>query len=217
MIQKLSRQQMAHRIARDIPPGAYVNLGIGLPVTVLDYFQPQDEIIVHSENGILGMRALTTDEAPDTDVVNAAKKSVGLTLGGSYFHHADSFAMMRGGHLDYCVLGGYEVSATGDLANWSLGQPGVATAVGGAMDLAVGAKAVYVLMEHVTRSGNPRLVQECSLPLTGRGVVKRIYTDLAVVDVTPAGMSVRDIVPGISRAQLQEVTGAPLRFDLLEA
>ncbi len=217
MIAKLSRQEMARRIARDIPPGAYVNLGIGLPVAVLNYFKPEDEVIVHSENGILGMRALDLEEAPDPDVANAAKLPVGLMQGGSYFHHADSFAMMRGGHLDFCILGAYQVSAAGDLANWSLGQPGVATAVGGAMDLAVGAKAVYVLMEHVTREGTARLVPECTLPLTGRAVVKRIYTDLAVIEVTPKGLCVLDKVPGISEAQLQELTGVPLCFELVKA
>jgi 3-oxoadipate CoA-transferase beta subunit len=217
VIAKLSRQEMARRIARDIPPGAYVNLGIGLPVAVLNYFKPEDEVIVHSENGILGMRALDLEEAPDPDVANAAKLPVGLMQGGSYFHHADSFAMMRGGHLDFCILGAYQVSAAGDLANWSLGQPGVATAVGGAMDLAVGAKAVYVLMEHVTREGTARLVPECTLPLTGRAVVKRIYTDLAVIEVTPKGLCVLDKVPGISEAQLQELTGVPLCFELVKA
>lgn len=214
MMEKLSREGMARRIARDIPPGAYVNLGIGLPVSVLDHFRPEDEVIVHSENGILGMRSLDADEAPDPDVANAAKRPVGLVQGGSYFHHADSFAMMRGGHLDYCILGAYQVSAAGDLANWSLGQPGVATAVGGAMDLAVGAKAVYVLMEHVTRDGQPRIVPECTLPLTGRAVVKRIYTDLAVIELTPTGLRVLDRVPGLSEARLQDLTGVPLRFDL---
>lgn len=212
MIAKLDRAAMARRIARDIPPGAYVNLGIGLPVTVLDHFRPEDEVVVHSENGILGMRALDLGEAPDADLSNAAKRPVGLVQGGSYFHHADSFAMMRGGHLDYCILGGYQVSATGDLANWSLGQPGVATAVGGAMDLAVGAKAVYVLMEHLTRDGEPRLVQRCTLPLTGQGVVKRVYTDLAVIDLTPGGFRVRDMVAGMTRRQLKQLTGAPLQF-----
>ncbi|WP_199724979.1 3-oxoacid CoA-transferase subunit B [Noviherbaspirillum saxi] len=208
---------MARRVAQDIPDGAYVNLGIGLPVTVLDHFNPEHEIIVHSENGILGMRSLKSGEAPDPDVANAAKLPVGLVQGGSFFHHADSFAMMRGGHLDYCILGGYQVSATGDLANWSLGQPGVATAVGGAMDLAVGAKRVYVLMEHATRDGKPRLLDTCTLPLTGRGVVKRVYTDLAVIDVTPAGFCVREMVQGISEAQLQSMTGAALRFELQKA
>lgn len=212
MIETRDRAAMARRIARDIPPGACVNLGIGLPVTVLDHFKPEDEVIVHSENGILGMRALQPGEAPDGDLSNAAKRPVGLVQGGSYFHHADSFAMMRGGHLDYCILGGYQVSASGDLANWSLGQPGVATAVGGAMDLAVGAKAVYVLMEHLTRDGEPRLVQRCTLPLTGRGVVKRVYTDLAVIDLTPGGFRVREMVAGMTRQQLQQLTGAPLQF-----
>ncbi|WP_200843819.1 3-oxoacid CoA-transferase subunit B [Pantoea sp. 18069] len=214
---KWSRQEMARRVARDIPPGAYVNLGIGLPVTVLDHFKPEDEVIVHSENGILGMRALGQGEAADPDVANAAKQPVGLVQGGSYFHHADSFAMMRGGHLDFCVLGAYQVSAAGDLANWSLGHGGVATAVGGAMDLAVGAKAVHVLMEHVTRDGKPRLVAKCTLPLTGSGVVRRIYTDLAVIDVTPDGMRVREMAHGMSAAQLQELTGVPLHFERQEA
>ncbi len=217
MKQRMTRQQMAQRVARDIPAGAYVNLGIGLPVTVLDHFKPEDEIVVHSENGILGMRALLEAEAPDSDMSNAAKLPVNIRAGGSFFHHADSFAMMRGGHLDFCILGGYEVSEHGDLANWSLGQKNVATAVGGAMDLAVGAKAVYVLMEHVTREGRPRIVSQCSLPLTGRRVVKRIYTDLAVIDVRPQGLVVIDMVEGMDEQTLEACTGADLRFELERA
>ena len=212
----LTRQQMAQRVARDIPAGSYVNLGIGLPVMALDYFKPEDEIMVHSENGILGMRGLHEGEEPDPDMSNAAKLPVNIHAGGSFFHHAVSFAMMRGGHLDFCILGGYQVSERGDLANWSLGQRNVATAVGGAMDLAVGAKAVYVLMEHVTRDGQPRIVQECMLPLTGHHVVKRIYTDLAVIDVRSAGLVVIDMAPGIDEQTLQACTGAPLRFELEE-
>ena len=214
MTQKMTRQQMAQRVAKDIPAGAYVNLGIGLPVMVLDHFRPEDEIIVHSENGILGMRALLDGEAADPDMSNAAKLPVNIRDGGSFFHHADSFAMMRGGHLDFCILGGYEVSEQGDLANWSLGQKNVATAVGGAMDLAVGAKAVYVLMEHVTREGKPRIVRQCSLPLTGHRVVKRIYTDLAVIDVRPEGLVVVDMVGGMDEQTLQSNTGVELRFEL---
>ncbi|WP_308295715.1 CoA-transferase [Streptomyces odontomachi] len=154
-----SRTDMARAVAADIPSGSYVNLGIGLPVTVVDHWSADQEIIVHSENGILGMRALAAGEQPDPDLVNAGKRPVQMVAGGSYFHHADSFAMMRGGHLDYTVLGAYEVSAAGDLANWSLGDPKKAAAVGGAMDLAVGAKRVYALMEHTTRDGRPRLVE----------------------------------------------------------
>ena len=214
MVKKRTREQMAERVARDIPPGSYVNLGIGLPVLALRYWKPDDEVIVHSENGILGMRALRQDERADPDVTNAAKLPVGLVDGGAYFHHADSFAMMRGGHLDFCVLGAYEVGQNGDLANWSLGQEGAAAAaaVGGAMDLAVGARCVYVMMEHVTREGLPRLVDACSLPITGAGCVKRIYTDLATVDVTAEGFRAIEMVSGMSRSRLQELTGGKLSF-----
>ncbi|MGO4605966.1 3-oxoacid CoA-transferase subunit B [Variovorax sp. 2RAF20] len=212
MTTRRTREQMAQCVARDIPDGSTVNLGIGMPVLVLPYWNAEQEIIVHSENGILGMRALADGEAADPDVVNAAKQPVAIESGGAYFHHADSFAMMRGGHLDYCVLGGYQVSASGDLANWSLGQPGVAAAVGGAMDLAVGAKQVYVLMEHQTREGQSRLLRSCTLPLTGLGCVKRVYTDLATLDVADGAFIVRDMVPGLTATQLQAATDAPLRF-----
>ncbi|TDD44264.1 3-oxoacid CoA-transferase subunit B [Saccharopolyspora elongata] len=216
MIEKRSRSEMARAVARDIPSGSYVNLGIGLPVLALEHWTPADDVVVHSENGILGMRALAPGEEPDPNLTNAAKAPVGMVPGGSFFHHADSFAMMRGGHLDYCVLGAYQVSASGDLANWSLGDTGRADAVGGAMDLAVGAKRVHVVMEHLTKDERPRLVAQCSLPLTGAGVVNRVYTDLATVDVTMNGFVVREMVPGLTRAQLQDRTGAPLCFELEE-
>ncbi|MFS8980909.1 3-oxoacid CoA-transferase subunit B [Cupriavidus necator] len=212
-IERLSRDAMARKVARDIPAGSYVNLGIGLPVKVLEHWGAEDEVIVHSENGILGMRALGAGESPDPDITNAAKLPVGLVNGGCYFHHADSFSMMRGGHLDYCVLGAYQVAANGDLANWSLGMPNVAAAVGGAMDLAVGARNVFVLMEHVTKDGVPRIVDQCTLPITGARCVKRIYTDLATISVTPRGLQVIDMVPGMSRSTLQSLTGAPLHFE----
>lgn len=212
MIQRFSRADIARRAAADIPAGSYVNLGIGMPVMALDYWTPEHGVIVHSENGILGMRARSGDDPVDPDLTNAAKQNVAMASGGSFFNHADSFAMMRGGHLDYCILGAYQVSENGDLANWSLGQPGVASAVGGAMDLAVGAKRVHVLMEHTTRDGSSRLRRVCDLPLTGAACVDRVYTDLATLDVTPDGFMVRSMAPGLSREALQAVTDAPLRF-----
>lgn len=212
MIQRFSRADIARRAAADIPAGSYVNLGIGMPVMALDYWTPENGVIVHSENGILGMRARSGDDPVDPDLTNAAKQNVAMSSGGSFFNHADSFAMMRGGHLDYCILGAYQVSENGDLANWSLGQPGVAAAVGGAMDLAVGAKRVHVLMEHTTRDGSSRLRRVCDLPLTGAACVDRVYTDLATLDVTPDGFMVRSMAPGLSREALQAVTDAPLRF-----
>lgn len=211
-MKRYTRAEMAANVTRDIPAGSYVNLGIGMPVDVVASFRPEDEILVHSENGILGMRSLDPGEPIDPDNMNAAKRPVGLIPGGCYFHHADSFAMMRGGHLDYCILGAYEVSHNGDVANWSLGQPGVANAVGGAMDLVVGARNVFVMMEHVTRDGKPRLVEKCSLPLTGSSCVKRIYTDLAIIAVDARGFAVLDMIRGISREQLQELSGAELHF-----
>lgn len=212
MTRRFSRAEIARRAAADIPAGSYVNLGIGMPVMALDYWTPEHGVIVHSENGILGMRARAEDDPIDPDLTNAAKQNVAMSAGGSFFNHADSFAMMRGGHLDYCILGAYQVSETGDLANWSLGQPGVAAAVGGAMDLAVGAKRVHVLMEHTTRDGGSRLRRVCDLPLTGSACVDRVYTDLATLDVTPDGFLVRSMAPGLSREALQAATDAPLRF-----
>ena len=176
---------MAARVAHDIPEGAYVNLGIGLPTLVANHLPADREIFLHSENGLLGMGPAPAPGEEDDDLINAGKQPVTLLPGGAYFHHADSFAMMRGGHLDICVLGAFQVSATGDLANWHTGAPDAIPAVGGAMDLAIGAKQVYVMMEHLTKRARARSSQRCSYPLTGIGCVARIYTDLAVIDVTP--------------------------------
>lgn len=206
---KLTREQIAQRIARDIPEGAYVNLGIGMPTLVGNYLPKDREIILHSENGILGMGPAPAPGEVDMDLINAGKEPVTLLTGGAYFHHTDSFAMMRGGHLDICVLGAFQVSATGDLANWSTGGDAI-PAVGGAMDLAVGAKNVWVMMEHLTKSGESKIVGHCTYPLTGIGVVKRIYTDLAVIDVTPRGLVVCDLVPGLAFDELQHRTGVAL-------
>ncbi|MGE8615368.1 MAG: 3-oxoacid CoA-transferase subunit B [Achromobacter veterisilvae] len=213
MFQPLTREAMARRLARDIPDGSYVNLGIGMPVLVAAYLPPDREIVLHSENGILGMGPPPAEADVDLDLINAGKQPVTLLEGGAYFHHADSFAMMRGGHLDICVMGGMQVAASGDLANWSLGRPGEAPAVGGAMDLAVGARSVYIMMEHNARNGDPKIVERCAYPLTGAGVVDRIYTDLAVIDVTPDGLRVRDMIDGMTLKELQGRTGAPLRAD----
>ncbi|RQO46031.1 3-oxoadipate CoA-transferase [Rhodococcus sp. KBW08] len=205
-----NRKRIVERAAKDIPDGCYINLGIGMPVEILGHLRDRDDVFVHTENGILGMRSLDEDETVDPDLVNASKLSISIKPGASYFHHADSFAIMRGGHLDYCVLGAYQVSATGDLANWSLGRSDVATAVGGAMDLVVGAKRVWVLMEHVTRTGEPRLVDKCSLPLTGAGVVDRIYTDRATIDITDSGLVVRELVGTTTLAELHDITPVDL-------
>ncbi|MCY1217607.1 3-oxoadipate CoA-transferase subunit B [compost metagenome] len=213
MFQPLTREAMARRLARDIPDGSYVNLGIGMPVLVAAHLPPDREIVLHSENGILGMGPPPAEADVDLDLINAGKQPVTLLEGGAYFHHADSFAMMRGGHLDICVMGGMQVAANGDLANWSLGRPGEAPAVGGAMDLAVGARSVYIMMEHNARNGDPKIVERCAYPLTGAGVVDRIYTDLAVIDVTPDGLRVRDMIDGMTLKELQGRTGAPLRAD----
>jgi 3-oxoadipate CoA-transferase beta subunit len=199
------------RIARDIPEGAYVNLGIGQP-TLVGNFLPRDrEIMLQSENGILGMGPKPPAGEEDSDLINASKQSVSLVVGGCYFHHGDSFAMMRGGHLDYCVLGAFQVSEAGDLANWHTGEPGAIPAVGGAMDLAIGARHVYVMMEHTTKSGESKIVKKCTYPLTGLACVDRIYTDLAVIDVTRGGLEVVEMAAGLSLDELQRLTGAPLR------
>src|SRR5512145_804260 len=184
-MKKLDRDQMAARVARDIPEGAYVNLGIGLPTMVANHLPRDREIFLHSENGLLGMGPAPAPGQEDPDLINAGKQPVTLLTGGCYFHHADSFAMMRGGHLDYCVLGAFQVSAAGDLANWHSGEPGAIPAVGGAMDLALGARRVYVIMEHLTRQGESKIVARCTYPVTALRCVDRIYTDLAVLDVTP--------------------------------
>ncbi|MFF7396068.1 3-oxoacid CoA-transferase subunit B [Achromobacter sp. NPDC008082] len=206
----LTRDAMARRLARDIPDGSYVNLGIGMPVLVAAHLPDDREIVLHSENGILGMGPPPSDDAINLDLINAGKQPVTLLTGGSYFHHADSFAMMRGGHLDICVMGGMQVAANGDLANWSLAKPGEAPAVGGAMDLAVGARSVFIMMEHNSKNGDPKIIERCTYPLTGAGVVDRIYTDLAVIDVTPEGLVVRDMIDGMTLSELQSRTGAPL-------
>ena len=210
-MKKLDRKQMAARVAQDIPDGAYVNLGIGLPTLVGDFLPEDREIVLHSENGLLGMGPKPRHEDVDLDLTNAGKQPVTALTGASYFHHSDSFAMMRGGHLDICVLGGFQVAANGDLANWHTGAPDAIPAVGGAMDLAVGAKRVFVLMEHTTKSGEPKIVERCTYPLTGLACVSRIYTDLAVIDVTPQGLVVDEIVGDCSFEELQAVTDAPLQ------
>jgi 3-oxoadipate CoA-transferase beta subunit len=207
---RFNREQMAARVAQDIPEGAYVNLGIGLPTKVANYLPSEREVFLHSENGLLGMGPAPAPGEEDEDLINAGKQPVTLLTGGAYFHHADSFAMMRGGHLDICVLGAFQVSHTGDLANWHTGAPDAIPAVGGAMDLAIGAKQVFVMMEHQTKTGESKIVERCTYPLTGVECVSRIYTDLAVLDVTPAGLRVREMVPGLTLADLQAVTAAPL-------
>jgi 3-oxoadipate CoA-transferase beta subunit len=206
---RLSRDQMAARIANDIPEGSYVNLGIGMPTLVGNYLPKDREIFLHSENGILGMGPAPAPGEEDRDLINAGKEPVTLLTGGAYFHHTDSFAMMRGGHLDIAVLGAFQVSVSGDLANWHSGGDAI-PAVGGAMDLAVGAKSVWVMMEHLTKEGRSKIVERCSYPLTGVGVVKRIYTDLAVIDVTPHGLVARDLVAGLAFNELQRLTRVPL-------
>jgi 3-oxoadipate CoA-transferase beta subunit len=213
MMQRLTRDQIAARVARDIPEGAYVNLGIGLPTMVTKHLPPDLDIFLHSENGLLGMGPPPATGEEDEDLINAGKQPVTLLPGGAYFHHADSFAMMRGGHLDICVLGAFQVSAAGDLANWHTGAADAIPAVGGAMDLAIGAKRVFVMMEHQTRDGASKIVPECTYPLTGVGCVSRIYTDLAVIDVTPQGLIVREMVDGLSFDELQRLTGVPLAFE----
>jgi 3-oxoadipate CoA-transferase beta subunit len=209
-MKRFSRDDMARRVAQDIPEGAYVNLGIGLPTMVANHLDKSRDIFLHSENGILGMGPAPAAGEEDEDVINAGKQPVTLLTGGSYFHHGDSFAMMRGGHLDICVLGAFQVSAQGDLANWHTGAPDAIPAVGGAMDLAIGAKSVYVMMEHQTKAGESKIVQACTYPLTGIGCVNRIYTDLAVMDVTPNGLIVRDIAEGLSLQELEKLTGVAL-------
>jgi 3-oxoadipate CoA-transferase beta subunit len=207
---RFTREQMAARVAQDIPEGAYVNLGIGLPTKVANYLPADREIFLHSENGLLGMGPTPAPGEEDEDLINAGKQPVTLLTGGAYFHHADAFAMMRGGHLDICVLGAFQVSATGDLANWHTGAPDAIPAVGGAMDLALGARQVFVMMDHQTKSGESKVVANCSYPLTAIGCVNRIYTDLAVIDVTPDGLRVLQMAEGLDFATLQSMTGAPL-------
>ena len=207
---KWTRDQMAIRVAHDIPDGSVVNLGIGLPTLVANHLPRDREVILHSENGVIGMGPAPTKGEEDYDLINAGKQPVTLLNGGCYFHHADSFAMMRGGHLDVCVLGAFQVSASGDLANWHTGAEDAIPAVGGAIDLAIGAKKTYVMMEFLTKSGESKLVPQCAYPLTGIGCVSRIYTDIAVIDLGPTGAVVIDMVEGLTLAQLQELTSVPL-------
>ena len=207
--QKRSKDQLAQRVAQDIFDGAYVNLGIGMPTLVANHLGAK-EVMLHSENGVIGMGPAPPPGAEDYDLINAGKQPVTLLPGGCFFHHADSFAMMRGGHLDVCVLGAFQVSGRGDLANWHTGAPDAIPAVGGAMDLAIGARQTWVMMEHTTKSGAPKIVAECSYPLTGMACVSRIYTDLAVLDITPAGVRVVERVDGLDLDALQAATGVPL-------
>jgi len=211
-MKRLDRNQIAARVARDIAEGAYVNLGIGLPTLVANHIPKGREVILHSENGVLGIGPRPAPGQEDEDLINAGKEPVTLLQGGAYFHHADSFAMIRGGHIDFCVLGAFQVSATGDLANWHTGEPDAIPAVGGAMDLALGAKKVLVMMEHVTKAGASKIVERCTYPLTGVACVHRIYTDLAVIDVAPDGLRVVEMVEGLSFEDLQRQTAAPLKL-----
>jgi 3-oxoadipate CoA-transferase beta subunit len=210
-MKRFTRDEIAQRVARDIPEGAYVNLGIGLPTMVGNHLDRSKEIFLHSENGLLGMGPAPAPGDEDEDLINAGKQPVTLLTGGAFFHHADSFAMMRGGHLDICVLGAFQVSERGDLANWHTGAPDAIPAVGGAMDLAIGAKKVFVMMEHQTKNGDSKIVPACTYPLTGVACVSRIYTDLATIDVTPEGLLVIDMIEGLTLDALQQMTGVQLR------
>ena len=216
-MKKLDRNQMAARVARDIPDGSIVNLGIGLPTLVADHLPKGREIVLHSENGVLGIGPRPAPGQEDEDLINAGKEPVTLLSGGSYFHHADSFAMIRGRHLDFCVLGAFQVAVNGDLANWHTGGADAIPAVGGAMDLAVGAKKVLVMMEHLTKKGESKIVERCTYPLTGARCVNRIYTDLAVIDVKADGLHVVETVDGLSFEELQRLTGVPLKRMLTAA
>jgi 3-oxoadipate CoA-transferase beta subunit len=206
-----SKDELAARVAQDISEGATVNLGIGQPTLVANHIPSSREVLLHSENGILGMGPAPAKGLEDYDLINAGKQPVTLLPGGAYFHHADSFAMMRGGHLDICVLGAFQVSATGDLANWHTGEPDAIPAVGGAMDLAVGAKQTWVMMDLLTKQGQSKLVQSCTYPLTGIACVKRVYTDLATLACTPQGLEVIDTVPGLTLEELSGLIGLPLK------
>ena len=210
---KRSKVALAQRVARDIHDGAYVNLGIGMPTLVANHLPAGIEVILHSENGILGMGPAPAAGAEDYDLINAGKQPVTLLPGGAYFHHADSFGMMRGGHLDICVLGAFQVSATGDLANWHTGEADAIPAVGGAMDLAVGARQTWVMMDLQTKQGESKIVARCTYPLTGIACVKRIYTDLATLECTPQGLKLVDTVDGLSRAELEQLVGLPIRAE----
>ena len=207
-----NRLQMAERLAGDVPEGWYVNLGIGMPTTVADYVPLEREVVFHSENGVLGMGPKPAEADRDPWLINAGKQHVTMRPGGSYVHHADSFAMIRGGHLDLCVLGAFEVAENGDIANWATSENDSAPAVGGAMDLAAGAKRLWVVMDHMTKDGKSKLVKKCVYPLTAPGAVKRVYTNYGVFDVTPNGFEVIDLAPGVTREMVQAKTDAPLIF-----
>ena len=210
MSTRISRNELAQRIAADIPEGAYVNLGIGAPTLVANFLPADLEIILHTENGLLGMGPAPESGRIDPDLINAGKQPVTALAGAAYFHHADSFGMMRGGHLDVCVLGAFQVGQNGDLANWSTGAPGAIPAVGGAMDLAIGAKDVYVMTDLLTKQGESKLVESCTYPLTGVGCVSRVYTDHAIFDVTPDGFAVREAFGDNTLESLAELTGLTL-------
>lgn len=205
-----NNNQIAQKIAFDIPEGAYVNLGIGLPELVASYIPEGREVIYHTENGLLGMGKIPEEGKEDYELINAGKKPVTAIPGACYFHHADSFAMIRGGHIDICVLGGFQVSEEGDLANWSTGETDSVPAVGGAMDLVSGVKTIFVIMQHTAKDGKPKILKKCSYPLTGKSVVDRIYTNLAIIDVTKNGLIVRELAPGVTFKFLQQNTEAQL-------
>jgi 3-oxoadipate CoA-transferase beta subunit len=208
--QPLGRDQLAMRVAQDIPEGWSVNLGIGIPTLVGNYVPAEREVVFHSENGILGMGPAPPPDQINPWLVNASRQHVTLRSGGSFMSHSDSFALVRGGHLDLCVLGAFQVAENGDLANWARSEDESAPAIGGAMDLAVGARRIWIVMEHNTRSGEARLLRHCTYPLTAKACVLRVYTELAVIDVTPRGFAVADMVPGLSLDELQARTDAPL-------
>ncbi|RTL43036.1 MAG: 3-oxoacid CoA-transferase subunit B [Burkholderiales bacterium] len=205
-VRRWTRDEMAARVAADIPDGAVVNLGIGLPTAVANHLGADKEVVLHSENGVIGMGPAPAPGEEDYDLINAGKQPVTLLPGGCFFHHADSFAMMRGGHLDYCVLGAFQVSAAGDLANWHTGAPDAIPAVGGAMDLAIGAKKTFVMMDYLTKAGEAKLVPACTYPLTGMACVSRVYSDLALIELTPQGPVVVELAPGLSLVTLQALT-----------
>jgi 3-oxoadipate CoA-transferase beta subunit len=207
---KWTKDQMAQRVAADIADGMVVNLGIGMPTLVANHLGAHKEVMLHSENGVIGMGPAPAEGEEDYDLINAGKQPVTLLAGGAFFHHADSFGMMRGGHLDVCVLGAFQVSGSGDLANWHTGAPDAIPAVGGAMDLATGAKRTWIMMEHTTKAGEPKVVAACSYPLTGIGCVSRIYTDRAVLDITPEGVRLRELAEGLAFEELQAMTGVAL-------
>lgn len=208
-----SREQMAQKIAQDIPDGSYVNLGIGLPEFVANFIPADREVLFHTENGLLGIGPVPPKGEEDDDLINAGKKPVTAIKGACFFHHADSFSMIRGGHIDICVLGAFQVSEKGDLANWSTGEPNAIPAVGGAMDLVQGVKTVFIITQHITKNGESKIVKECTYPLTGKGVVTRIYTDFAIIDVTDNGLCVREMAPGIDKEFLQKNTAVKLQFN----